>query len=256
MSQKIVSIITKIFVVILCAMLQLSLFGCQYRGYKGKYNDLYTTAINSILWNNGYSYGADRVIDSSIEVLEIDSFGRTLFTYHEKYYNNSNISFLALIITQYSDSKNVYYYEGDNYIIKKQEIYNSEIKTFDENEIIALKQENDWNEELLIDNCTKKQIINSKLKPSIDEEVLKEQLKKYYNIREDCNIIVDLLTTDIKKNSILYGSIYKYNEQEYIYFIVFVNGNNECIDFLLPNDVYNYKHELTEFADKNGWVSN
>ncbi len=48
----------------------IGLKGC-YDGYSGEYPNLYTVAINSILWNNGYSYSADRRADPLLDSLKI-----------------------------------------------------------------------------------------------------------------------------------------------------------------------------------------
>ena len=74
-----------IFILICFVIIGLVFNGCTYKEYKGEYPDLYTVAINSILWNNGHSYGADKAVDSNIEVIETDEYGRILFSYYEKY---------------------------------------------------------------------------------------------------------------------------------------------------------------------------
>ena len=61
------------------------LTSCGFGGYSGNYSDLYSVAINSVLWLNGYSWGADYECDPIIEVIEEDSYGRTMFRYYEKY---------------------------------------------------------------------------------------------------------------------------------------------------------------------------
>lgn len=233
--------------------MMLSLCGCKYNGYKGKHKDLYTVAINSILWNNGYSYGADFIIDSTIEILEIDSVGRVLFIYHEKYYRNSDISFSALIISQYNDSKNVYYYEGINYIIKKQQNDNLKIGEFEESEKTKLKEQNDWNKNLILDKCVKKKIDNVKESCPLDEKKLNNEIVNQISIYEDFNMVADLLTYDSNRNAIVYGSIYKYDSLEYVYFLVFINAKMEFIDFVIVENEYDYIGILKNFKIKNNW---
>ena len=66
--------------VLLLVLTLLILTGC-YSGYSGEHTDLYTVAINSILWTFGHSFGADFPMNSEIEIIEQDQYGRTLFTY-------------------------------------------------------------------------------------------------------------------------------------------------------------------------------
>ena len=96
------------------------LTSCGYRGYSGNRLDLFSVATNSVLYLNGYSWEADFQCDPSIEVIEEDDYGRTMFSYHEKYYKGADISFSALIICQASNEKEVFFYEDVNYIIKEQ----------------------------------------------------------------------------------------------------------------------------------------
>ena len=150
--------------------------GC-YNGYTGEHVDLYTEAINSVPWVNGYSWGADFKCDPEIEIIDEDQYGRVMFTYYEKYYSGADISFSALIICQGSNEKEVFYYEDENYIVKKQVIYSQNLERFTEEEIEKLKANNDWNKKISYDKCVRKEITRSK--PEIpNEEELQEIRKK------------------------------------------------------------------------------
>lgn len=138
--KRIIVIILLIFTTILTS--------CRYGWYSGNRSDLYSVAVNSVLWLNGYSWGADYECDPSIKVIEEDSYGRTMFTYYEKYYKGAGISFSALIICQDSNEKEVFFYEDINYIIKEQTIYAENTKKFTDDEIAYLKLINDWNKEI------------------------------------------------------------------------------------------------------------
>ena len=63
--KRIILMILLIFTMILTS--------CGYSGYSGKHSDLYSVATNSVLWLNGYSWGADYECDPSIEVIEEDT---------------------------------------------------------------------------------------------------------------------------------------------------------------------------------------
>lgn len=63
--KKILSLLSVLFL--------LFLNSCSYNGYSGGYSDLYTVAVNSVLWLNGYSWGADFECDPQIEKIDEDS---------------------------------------------------------------------------------------------------------------------------------------------------------------------------------------
>lgn len=134
----------KKIIVFILSMLMLVLFnGCKFRGYFGEYTNLYTVATNSILWNNGHSFGADKEIDPKIEVIEQDRYGRMLFAYYEAYYfacysDETTLSFSTLLIMQHSSKEYVYYYEDYNYSIRRQNIYEP-LKKFTEEDIALFK---------------------------------------------------------------------------------------------------------------------
>ena len=84
--KKILSIVLLIFMMILTS--------CGYKGYSGDQLDLYSVAINSVLWLNGHSWSADFECDPQIEIIDEDQYGRIMFTYYEKYYSGAGISFI------------------------------------------------------------------------------------------------------------------------------------------------------------------
>ena len=226
----------------------IGLKGC-YDGYSGEYPNLYTVAINSILWNNGYSYSADRRADPKIEVIDEDIYGRIMFTYYEKYYSGGNISFSALVICQYSNQKDVYYYEDTNYIIKEQK---GPLNDFNEEEMEQLKTNNDWNQKMNLKQCIKKKITTDKPTIPHEKEVKNKIIDEFHLENEDC-LFVDFLTSDSNNNNfIIYGYIY-INE---ICFIGLVENSTSIknINFLIPSNVYDYKTELVEFKKSNNWV--
>ena len=141
----------------------LFLTGCTYKGYSGDNSDLYTVAINSVLWNNGHSFSADQYANPQIEIIEEDAYGRTMFMYYEKYYAGADMSFSALIICQSSNGNEVLYYENVNYIIKEQALYTQNLTEFENEEIEQLKAANDWNKEIDLDKCIRKEITTSSM---------------------------------------------------------------------------------------------
>lgn len=253
----------RILVFILSAVILVLCNGCKYKGYFGEHVDLYTAATNSILWNNGHSFGSDKEMDPKIKVIEQDRYGRTLFTYYEKYYFGCNsgeiLTFSALLITQHSSEEYVYYYEDYNYLILRQEDIYIPSNKFTEDDIEYLKELNDWDKALDLDLCVKKAVINKK--PEISEDSpIKQKIKEKFGTQLPARLILDHLTDDENGNTIVYG----FNEKiidgkvssDYFAAIVQLDGENiRGIEFFEPSDLYDYRDEFIEFKKQNGWVS-
>jgi hypothetical protein len=233
------------------------LTSCGYSGYSGKHSDLYSVAANSVLWLNGYSWGADYECDPSIEVIEEDSYGRTMFTYYEKHYKGSDISFSALIICQDSNEKEVFFYEDINYIIKEQKIYTQNTKNFTDDEIAYLKLINDWDKEINYDKCVRKDIAKAKQKLSSEKEIQNLIIDEFTLVNGEYSLFMDYLTSNIDDSKyIVYGYIRK-TKQEGIYFIGLVENSDDIkLNILVPSNVYDYKDELIEFKKLNNWYLN
>lgn len=232
------------------------LSGCAYEGYSGDYLDLYTVAINSVLWLNGYSWGADYFCDAEIEIIEEDSFGRKMFTYYERYYGGSKISFSALIICQYSNENEVFYYEDVNFVVKEQELYILDIKDFEEEEIEKLKKANDWNKEIAFEKCIKKEIENFKPAIPYEEEIINEITNEFQLKHGEYKLFLDFLTRDSNgSNFIIYGYV-RFGDERDIAFIGLVQEDEEGIkeiNYLRPLNVFDYKAEFVEFKERNNW---
>ena len=238
-----------------CLIVLIPFAGCAYKGYSGKRTDLYTVAVNSVLWNLGHSYGADFAVDSQIEILETDKFGRTLFTYREKYYSRDSISFSALLVLQCSSDGYAYFYEDYNYLIKEQESHSATLQNFDESEKENLKSLNDWDKELDLSKCTKKKISRKKQAiPTDTNKIRKEVISQFNPLSSHCTVFLHLLTTDANANFIVYGFIDKLDDED-ILFSAFVNSEGVVADWLIPDDLYNYQEELRSFKQVNGWVA-
>lgn len=244
--KRIVLMILLIFTTILSS--------CGYDGYSGNHFDLYSVAINSVLWLNGYSWGADYKCDPSIDVIEEDSYGRTMFIYYEKYYKGSDISFSALIICQDSNEKEVFFYEDINYIVKERILYTQKTENFTDDEIVYLKLINDWDKEIDYDKCVKKDIAKAKQKLTSEKEIQKLIINEFTLVNGEYSLFMDYLTSNIDDSKyILYGYIRK-TEQEGICFIGLVENSDDIrLNILVPSNVYDYKDEFIEFKKLNNW---
>lgn len=232
------------------------LTSCSYNGYSGNYLELYTVAINSVLWLNGHSWSADFECDPQIEIIDEDIYGRIMFTYYEKYYGGSDISFSTLIICQNSNEKEVFYYEDINYIIKKQVIYSQNLEGFNNKEIEYLKLINDWNKEINYDKCIKKEITKSKANIPYEKEIKKQIIDEFDLINGQYSLFMDLLTSNLDNSKfVIYGYIRK-NEGEGIYFIGLVESEKDSfkqLNITVPLNVYDYKIEFIEFKTTQNW---
>ena len=237
-----------------------------YRGYTGKHPNLYTVAINSVLYTSGHSFGADRYMNSKIEIIDEDEYGRTIFTYSENYYGKGYddvMTFRSLLVCQHANKNEVFYYEDVNYMIKPQASNSEKIEDFSNEEIETLKELNDWNEELNLTKCIKKAIIKNKpdipYKEEIENKIVEEfdldSYDKEYYIRED------FLTHDSNNtNFIIYGYVSsvandnKYQVDVFYIGLVEVKDNKLAkISFFVPSNVYDCKEEFIEFKKANNW---
>lgn len=244
--KRIILMILLIFTMVLTS--------CGNSGYSGKHSGLYSVAANSVLWLNGYSWGADYECDPSIEVIEEDSYGRTMFTYYEKYYKGADISFSALIICQDSNEKEVFFYEDINYIVKEQILYTQNTENFTDDEIAYLKLINDWDKEINYDKCVRKDIAKAKQKLSSEKEIQNLIIDEFTLVNGEYSLFMDYLTSNIDDSKyIVYGYI-RQTEQEGIYFIGLVENSDDIkLNILVPSNVYDYKDEFIEFKKLNNW---
>ena len=239
--------------VLLLVLTLLILAGC-YSGYSGEHADLFTVAIHSLLWNNGHSMGADFVRDSEIEILDIDPYGRILFTYYESYYLGTELSFSALIICQSSNEQYARYYENVNFIIKEQIGRTDSVYKFENEEIEQLKLINDWNKPLNLEKCIKKELITQKPSVPHAKELESIALDKIEVV--DDEIIIDFLTYDSNKNDyLIYGYVrtYPIPTEFFIGLVEIENGKIKDVHFLQPTNVFDYQAELVEFKNAHGW---
>ena len=108
--KKIISLVLIVFTV-------LSLIGasCIYY-YEGPNYDLFTVAMNSLVFTTGYVPGSIQSKGPMVKILEKDMYGRVMFIYHEK----DLVEAYTLLISQKIDNDNVYYYSFCYYFGFKQ----------------------------------------------------------------------------------------------------------------------------------------
>lgn len=223
--------------------------GCFYNfTYRGEYPDLYTVAINSILWNRGYSQYIESTAQPGIKILEKDDYGRTLYIYYEAGDAETN-----LVISQYSEEDYVYYYEDFNFLQKENRIAQ---EGFSQEEVDYLKSLNDWGKEIDLEKCVKKRITNKKADIPCDEKIIEGKVtQKFSENGKIGNIYTKYLTSDNLGNFLVYGYVDFYGEELFIGFVIFIDADCERFNFLVPTETYSYQEELKNFKAENGWVS-
>ena len=245
--------------VLLLVILSSCSLDCAYKEYSGEYTDLYTVAVNSVLWVNGYSWGADFKRAPQIEKIGEDNYGRAIFFYQEKHYKGSEISFSALIVCQASNDSEVFYYENECYIVKEQTNYSSKPdEVFSAEDIDYLKSINDWNKELDYEKCVKKTIIKNKPSMPYEKEIEKRVMDEFNLNDEKCSVFMDYLTNNSDDSKFLiYGHIrMKIKGADDISFVGLAEKENDSIvklNVFVPSDVYDYKAEFMAFKQANNW---
>ena len=168
-----------------CSLLELWLTGISE--YYGDYPELYTMACHSLI-TNGYNQCGEYECQAGVVPLETDSYGRILFCFvddsvmipenRERYYQYQSANY-ALLICQYSDDINVYYYQDYNFINKDPQEENGihwgttwrnrtadtttiddPLYGFSDEDIIHLKEWNDWDKPIDKSKCVSTPIGN------------------------------------------------------------------------------------------------
>jgi len=242
-----------------------------YQGYQGEYPELLTVAMNTLLGAFGYYEAAssDKMErDSRIEILDEDDYGRILFAYNEY----SNISSLSLLIMQQKDDTYVYFYPNYCFIsydvrisIWENNFGEIALNYFSEEDIQALKDKNDWDQEVNESKCVKAQITRIKIQPEIkldkkDFEPLFKKLAKDtgYNGSDTIVRYAFYCTSDTYGRMLYYAWGVGRNVNPYRRFdvaiIINLDGSYDeetCIMEL--SDLFNYQDELKALKDLNSW---
>ena len=242
MGRKAILILT-VFLFIIVA-----LTSCQ-QNYSGEHRDLYTVAINSLLWNKGMSSQADKLCDPSIVIIEKDIYGRVLFQYTEKSFNDK-VAFSAILVLQSTNDNCVYYYEDCNFICIEKPPHNVEV-SFDEHDINALKELNDWNKAINLNKCVKKNISNEKEKVPVEEDLLDAIFSAYEGYYSNISFH---LTNDNYGRSIVYSCVLTTENDMFSKKYLVLLFNPDCTYSILEiTSLYDYQKELGEFKSANHW---
>ena len=234
-------------ITIVCSLLLVLVVGCNH--YRGEYDAFFTETITSLVGVSG-----DRFDD--ICVIEHDSYDKTLFTY------SANCGFrhyvLAVLISQKADDEYICYYEDCNSIIKEvdsritPETYDELLEYFSDEDMQALKLQNDWDSPIDEAKTVKEKISDHKDWYPIKKESRQKAFKEFGLKYSDTYEIP--LCSDSDGRTIYYV-ICPDNEQGTEYLFMFEKDGSVNTETGIEEleDLWNYKEQLTRFKEANGW---
>jgi hypothetical protein len=211
--------------------------------YPGKYPELFTVGIHSLIRARGFSVSGP---PAEIRIIEKDKYGRVLFYYSEGVYNNHRL------IAQKSDNTYVYYYPDFNFI-----------STDFRQATIELKNKNDWNKPLDESKFIKQRIVRKKAKYRLNKDIGEKILREAIGYNGNATIFHSsrYITSDRygKKMFRCQGRIPEdsnYNNK-WIGLVVIINADGSCgltTCFTRLTEPHHYQYELKAFKELNGWV--
>ncbi|MEG0578176.1 MAG: hypothetical protein RR500_10030, partial [Bacilli bacterium] len=210
--------------------------------------------LYSLIVDNIPGLVTSRPGNATIEILETDQYGRTLFTYRgdaSRYDGYADTLYIYAICQQVKD-KNVYYYEDYFYILADS------ADSFYSEDINELKKINDW--QLPIDES--KMAILHESSASVSSKVKEIFDSKHNPTNSEINI--DFIGEDKNGESAYFISAFRTeeknaNKNEIIFdgnylMILDKEGEYDKNNYLIRiDDIYNYQPELHELKIKNGW---
>lgn len=219
-----------------------------YNGYSGACKDLYTVAINSLLHCRGYMNNPESWYDPEIELLESDSYGRTMFIYAE----GSYLGRWNLLISQKTENPFVYFYPDYNFIASGNDVFSDEQKN-------RLKELNDWGKELNLDKCSKSYIVNKKAEIKYTDalraaymEVVEQPYSSYEGYIVE--FISDKYGRTIFTASGMGGPDINISMYQPYIFILDKDGNHASDNFSKKlENYYDYQDDLYQLKILNNW---
>jgi len=235
----------------LIAMLLVCVFllsGCydKFR-YSGKNKNYFSMAIYSLLGVSGRD-------TDKIEILEIDEYGRVLFSFY-----SSEILFggekgiYSIMVCQKTDEKNTYFYPDYQFVFA-----NSEEK-ISEQDINLLRRRNDWGKEL--DESKMVKVKNTEKKRNVGSSISSREKKIFEGLIdfETRMVILTRLGMDKEKRNLYYVSV-RDKENDYAFeraYILILNEDNTFDGNVCLQEVknpWNYQDQLKAFKELNDWV--
>jgi hypothetical protein len=196
---------------------------------------------------------------SQYEIIETDDYGRKLFaiSYSVRPF------IIATCVMQKSDDQNVYYYDNVSYLCTEK------YKSYSQEQIIKLKEDNDWNKPLDATKMIKRELVNHatlqmERKPSNSME--EAQNAFYEKIEKNDKMMTfiqffdysttgqELFLVSRQDNKSINGG-YDYGPFDDYLMILNADGTYDPENYLIKVADLNHSNEpLTEIKEKNGWV--
>lgn len=230
--------------------------------YSGDYPELFTVAISSLLGARGYST-SEIFHEALILVIDEDSYGRIMFYYTE----DSEISSFNLLISQSSSETHVYFYPHFNFISLpldeiyfERNVYGIFNVIFPEEMVEKLKQRNDWERPLNLEQAISVEIVRAKPTGPIPRAILREAHRESLGEHARGTVHYRYFNSDNYGRSIYVFSKRVNARSES------VSGNHHAVVLFQPDgtfdenlgvmeltDWFHYQEELKEFMEKNDW---
>lgn len=247
----------KIVFPILCIILSYNLSSCFFAidpgPYSGPHNDLYALACCTIPGAPGYE-------NVTIEIVETDSFGRTLYRFSSssKFYHdaarNDDVNDLrnlkAYVICQRSSNVDVYYMENICYITAKN------WTDFSEDILLSFKQRNMWNQDFDESQCSVRKIKQTSNFALPDDEELIDIL----GTPSACSQFISVpVSVDANGRTLLFvREIYSIAPNEFGYYKSYIlisdeSGKYSQEFYVEIEDFYNHQEDLETLKKNTGW---
>ena len=268
---KVIAGILISFYLLIILLLIMILYSCNYHGFGGERTDLYAVAVNNVFGINGYESNGEAIYDPTIEVIETDEYGRTLFLYDEFYYGDIGFE-RAFVIMQKAENGYAYYYQDDCYApcFETEQDFEKLMDQVDPSIIEELKERNDWNREINESKCTTAKIKKKKPegKIGISESTVDSAIYKYAKANgytgtdERTTMLMRYCNSDSSGSELYYvycmsmdddgqgGIIYEPH-----FYAVIVSPNKMIYDGAIAEitDVEEYYEIINDLKERNGW---
>lgn len=230
------NIIKKLIVFLIVIVMSLSLLSC------GKRDESFDLKICGSFAVPGMYCSNLKGNESSVTIIERDSYGRILFEYKTDNYLLGKEETVYVVCQKY-DSKYVYFYEDKCY----------DLSYGDGNNIEELKINNDWNNKLDYSKMSRREsemTIDLKIKSSLNLYMNDVRAACCKELKIENSIIKDMCIDDCDfvSNS-LYYLIVGDSEQQRYFIIVDLDYN---VSFIEITDNFNMS-DLAQFKANNGW---
>jgi len=224
--------------------------------YSGEHIDLEAAMIHSVP-------GVDSRAKNEIAVIETDQYGRKLFASYVPSsilaWGDKSAAVFSLLIVQKTENDKVYFYGEQNYLFEflpKETVFSTDLvmEYFSEEDIVALKQRNMWNEPFPEFDPN---LCSVAVEVEKSEKMTKASLKNIENTLGEKNLRTEFLRKDANGKSMYF--VKDPNPDKYVWYIAMLNEDgtlvNEEKGLLMLDQSGNISEQILKFRTENGWVN-